>query len=269
MARTRYIKTEFFEDTKIAELSVECRLLYIGLWTLLDRNGVYDFDPKKIKKNIFGYDDKITVSRVSTMLSELIKYSFFKEIDYGDKKYLYCPNFVRHQKFHREEKPKYLIPLELLNDALLAPNKHPTSTQQEMTNATASSAGNGERGTGNGQRATGNLVCATTVQAPPLPPEIASRLDSLSSKAKQLLGTVKEDLILSWWESYKDADFIIAEANAAATWILAQSHKAPKNFGPFFSRWLKKGWEDYRKTLKNRPISEELSYMAKKIRGVV
>lgn len=152
MARIRYVKPEFFEDTEIAELSIESRLLYIGLWTLMDRQGVYDFDPRLIKKNVFPYDDKFTAVRVSNLLAELIDRRFLTLIEHDAKHYLYCPTFSKHQKFHREEKIKYLLPKELFLNAPLAPCQHHSSTMPTLTNAGASSTGTGTgTGTGNGQ----------------------------------------------------------------------------------------------------------------------
>ncbi|MGZ3694110.1 MAG: hypothetical protein ACXWQO_07910 [Bdellovibrionota bacterium] len=171
MARIRYIKPDFFEDTDIAELSIEARLLYIGLWTLMDRGGFFPFEPRLIKKNIFGYDDKITAIRVSHLLAELVTRKFLYIIAHDGKEYLFCPSLKDHQKFHKDEKPKYVIPQQITDDALAAPCQHPISTLSECTNAGASSTGNGElvtgngqRGIGNGQRATGNI--SAVVPAP-------------------------------------------------------------------------------------------------------
>ncbi|WP_461949107.1 hypothetical protein ACOKPE_14565 [Acinetobacter baumannii] len=49
MARSRNIKPSFFMNEDIIELPYEARLLFIGLWTLADREGRLENRPKKIK----------------------------------------------------------------------------------------------------------------------------------------------------------------------------------------------------------------------------
>ncbi len=45
MARTRMIKPEFWSDEKLAALSLQVRLIYIGLWNLSDDYGVVKGHP--------------------------------------------------------------------------------------------------------------------------------------------------------------------------------------------------------------------------------
>jgi len=46
MARTRSIKPAFFANEHLAELSAGTRLLFIGLWTIADKNGKLEDRPK-------------------------------------------------------------------------------------------------------------------------------------------------------------------------------------------------------------------------------
>lgn len=147
MARIRYIKPDFFEDTAIAELSIEARLLYIGLWTMMDKQGICECDSRLIKKFVFGYDDKLTTEKVSKLIQELVTRGFLRRIEHELKEYLFCPKFSKHQFFHHLEKPKYAIPEELISDldnTQSIPNPVPT-------NASARPPGNGERVMGNGE----------------------------------------------------------------------------------------------------------------------
>jgi len=57
MARIRTIKPEFFKNEDIAELPALVRLLFIGLWTQADREGKLEDRPKRLKIEIFPYDD--------------------------------------------------------------------------------------------------------------------------------------------------------------------------------------------------------------------
>jgi hypothetical protein len=88
----------------------------------------------------------------------------------------------------------------------------------------------------------------------PLPPVLASL--EFSSKARQLLSTVRPELLSGWCETYPAPDYLLLEANKAANWIITNPKKAPKNFGAFFNSWLQRSWDAYRKTIpSNKPTS--------------
>lgn len=96
---------------------------------------------------------------------------------------------------------------------------------------------------------------------PPLPPALAARENEFSSKAKQLLGSIKDEAMVSLWESYPNADYFVQEANKAANWILANPKKASKNFGKFFGNWLGRGWDAYRKTIpSNAAVKSDINW---------
>ena len=57
MARSRNIKPGFFTNDGLAELPFEVRLLFIGLWTLADREGRLEDRPKRIRMEIFPGDN--------------------------------------------------------------------------------------------------------------------------------------------------------------------------------------------------------------------
>lgn len=57
MARIRTIKPQFFKNEDIAELSAMTRLLFIGLWTQADRDGRLEDRPKRLKAEIFPYEN--------------------------------------------------------------------------------------------------------------------------------------------------------------------------------------------------------------------
>lgn len=54
--RARNIKPGFFLNEEIGELDTGCRLLFIGLWCLADREGFLKYRPKRISIEIFPYD---------------------------------------------------------------------------------------------------------------------------------------------------------------------------------------------------------------------
>ena len=58
MARIRSIKPEFFTSLTIADLTVEQRLTFIGLWTHVDDEGRCVDDSRLIKAAIWPLDDR-------------------------------------------------------------------------------------------------------------------------------------------------------------------------------------------------------------------
>lgn len=99
MARARNIKPSFFINEDLVELSFETRLLFIGLWTLCDREGYLEDKPKKIKMAIFPADD-VNVDR---MLNDLQSCGFLIRYVAANRKCIYLPKFAKHQNPHHKE----------------------------------------------------------------------------------------------------------------------------------------------------------------------
>lgn len=57
MPRIRSIKPEFFKSEQICELPAMVRLLFIGLWTQADREGKLEDRPKRLKIELFPYEN--------------------------------------------------------------------------------------------------------------------------------------------------------------------------------------------------------------------
>ena len=88
----------------IVELSVEARLLFIGLWTLADREGRLENRPKKIKMSLFPADE----INVSEQLSNISKYGFIELYNIDDTDVIQIANFIKHQNPHGLEKDSEL-----------------------------------------------------------------------------------------------------------------------------------------------------------------
>lgn len=104
MARARNIKPSFFLNEDIVELPCEARLLFIGLWTLADREGRLENRPKKIKMSLFPADD----INVSEQLSNISKYGFIELYNADETDVIQITNFVKHQTPHGLEKDSEL-----------------------------------------------------------------------------------------------------------------------------------------------------------------
>ena len=100
MARARNIKPGFFTNEDLVELSFETRLLFIGLWTLADREGRLEDRPKKIKIGVFPADDV----NVDGMLQELHRAGFVFRYEVDGARYVQIANWHKHQNPHHTEK---------------------------------------------------------------------------------------------------------------------------------------------------------------------
>jgi len=104
MARTRVIKPGFFKNEDIVELPFEYRLLFVGLWTLADREGRLEDRPKRIKMELFPADNV----DVDHGLGELVRYGFIERYEADGVRVVTILKFAEHQKPHSTEKASEL-----------------------------------------------------------------------------------------------------------------------------------------------------------------
>lgn len=109
MARTRSIKPSFFDNEILGDLPPLTRLLFIGLWGIADREGRLEDRPKRIKKELLGYDD-VSTDEVSGMLQSLHDTGFIIRYAMQDKDYIQVINFGKHQNPHVKEKASEIPP---------------------------------------------------------------------------------------------------------------------------------------------------------------
>lgn len=122
MARSRNIKPGFFANEILGELPPLTRLLFIGLWTLADREGRLQDRPKKIKHELLGYDD-VTSTDVDTMLQQLHDNGFIIRYMVAEEKYIQVTNFLKHQNPHcREQASTIPAPSENVTGSQVAEN---------------------------------------------------------------------------------------------------------------------------------------------------
>lgn len=106
MARARSIKPSFFKNEDLAECEPMARLLFIGLWTLADREGRLEHRPLRIKAELFPYEN----CDMASLLKQLADRGFVRAYETGDKKVLEIPKFREHQRCHPEERSEGLPP---------------------------------------------------------------------------------------------------------------------------------------------------------------
>lgn len=128
MARSRNIKPGFFKNEFLAEIPFESRLLFIGLWTLADREGRLEDRPKRIKVEVFPFDD----CDVDLMLTQLQANGFLRRYEVDGQKIISIHNFVKHQDPHYKEKASELPPAPGLKNEVLATNVTRTQRTRVM-----------------------------------------------------------------------------------------------------------------------------------------
>ena len=116
MARARNIKPGLFVNDELAELHPLTRLLFIGLWTIADREGRLEDKPKKIAAQVLPYDDY----DVDSALEALTEAGFIQRYTANNVQYIQVVNFAKHQNPHKNE----------AESSIPAPEQHSTSTIQ-------------------------------------------------------------------------------------------------------------------------------------------
>ena len=114
MSRIRSIKPEFFSDEKLARVSRESRLLFIGLWTVAcDDYGVSRAHPGFLKQ-IFPYDNDLGLAEIDRLVDELEAEGFVSRFEAQGERYLVVWNWSKHQKVDHPGKCRNPLPPENL-----------------------------------------------------------------------------------------------------------------------------------------------------------
>ena len=97
--RSRNIKPGFYKNEQLAECSFEARLLFPGLWMLSDREGRLENRPKKIKAEVFPFDNV----NAELLLDELESNGLILRYSADGGEYIQIITFVKHQMPHHKE----------------------------------------------------------------------------------------------------------------------------------------------------------------------
>jgi hypothetical protein len=135
MARIRSIKHGFFTNEELADCSRDARLLFIGLWVIADREGRLKDRPRKIKVEVFPYDDV----EVSPLLDELQQAKFLIRYQVNGEPYIQILNFTKHQRPHPNEPASEIPPPQQFTtnpEQLTTSNEHFTASNEESRQGT-------------------------------------------------------------------------------------------------------------------------------------
>ena len=129
MPRRRMIAPEFWIDEKVAELSRDARLLFIGLWNFADDAGNLIYNAKRIKVCIFPYDQDITEKETADWLEELKQQKMLQVYSVNGIDYLHIRNFLKYQQIQHPSKtylPSFIessmSPHIVLNEGSMSPH---------------------------------------------------------------------------------------------------------------------------------------------------
>lgn len=107
MARIRTIKPDFFLDPDLSpRLTPVARLLFIGLWTLADREGRLEDCAKRIGAQLFPYepcDTETILADLSAPLGATKRRLIDRFEDKTGRRFIQIVNFQKHQRPHVRE----------------------------------------------------------------------------------------------------------------------------------------------------------------------
>lgn len=104
MARIRSVHPALFTDEAWVSCSPLARILYVGLWTDADDQGLFEWKPLQIKMRLLPGD----TADVPAMLAELVEAGLIRTYRVAEKTYGAIRNF---RKFQRPQKPNAVHPL--------------------------------------------------------------------------------------------------------------------------------------------------------------
>lgn len=110
MPRTRQVRHSTFTNEQLNTLPFPARWLFVGLWTIADRDGRLEDRPLRIKTEILGYDTENVDELLGTLATAgfITRYAKSSRPD-GERKIIQINNFVKHQKPHPKE-PSFDLP---------------------------------------------------------------------------------------------------------------------------------------------------------------
>lgn len=187
MARIRTIKPKFWDDSKIGKLSRDARLLYIGLWTFSDDIGVVIGDTIWLKSKIFPFD-QIQIQQFKKWITELVRNGFICLLSYKGERFIYLPNFTRHQVINRPNEEDLNIPKDLINR-----NKNRITEQSLINHGTITDLSVPiEEEEKEYIRSSNELLCGTSPHAEKI--DYNALVDFFNSETQGVFGTIRQPI---------------------------------------------------------------------------
>lgn len=234
MARARSIKPSFYKNEYLAECDPMARLLFIGLWTLADRDGRLEHRPLRIKAELFPYEN----CDMASLLKQLADRGFVRAYESGDVKVLEIPKFREHQRCHPDEKGEGLPPPP---ESAVFPgeNAKPGNPTSEPGNPT-SEPGSFPSNCASFLLPSSSfpLPFSSTAQSRPAPRAGSEQADAIRWSADAGWEGITDSDLTEWAAAYPAAD-IPVELARATQWLKANPKKAKKSN---WRKWLTTSW---------------------------
>lgn len=157
--RIRALKPGFFKNEELAELSPWHRLCYEGLWCCADREGRMQDRPKRLKADIFPYDDL----DMNVLLWDLMAAGFIVRYAVNSHPFICIPTWEDHQHPRQDEAPSTFPAFEAGTERVRTQTVHVTGDTATVTDpllrshVVASAPRMGQVDLGSGTSGNGNL----------------------------------------------------------------------------------------------------------------
>ncbi|WP_233866710.1 hypothetical protein [Paraburkholderia adhaesiva] len=154
MPRSRTVKGGFFRSPDIQHTPVDCRLLFISLWTQADRDGRLEDLPSKIRDEAFPYDFDITEQHVDDLLNILDHRDLILRYVVEGRPLIFITKWKTHQHPHPKEAKSELAPppdppanarqsrVQFIGAGQFTPGNDPVHTQVRTDRALSSNTSN-------------------------------------------------------------------------------------------------------------------------------
>lgn len=228
--RIRSIKPEFWRSDDIDALDWDTRLVFIGLWSYVDDNGVGIYKLSNVVSDLFAHDfyrdPNATLNRVSEALNRLESRSMISRYRVENKDFIHITNWESHQRVNNPNKPRYPLPT--------SENSEPIETlsrDDSGSNETLSPGAGEQRSRGTGEQ--GN---SKTRERVGYSPEFETFWATYPRKES------KRQAWTAWGKAIKRAS---VEAITEGALRYAQDPNRSDQFTKHASTWLNAdGWED-------------------------
>ena len=204
--RSRIIKGEFFQNRKLAGLSSCHRLLFIGLWTIADREGRLQDDLDLIKAMVFPFEN----IGIDKLLTDLAEFGFIERYNGSKEACIFIPKFLEHQKIHTHEaQSKLPKPQNVVKCSVMSPTDSLISIGSSRSHS--SSRGNSK----------------SKKEEIPFE-EIISHLNILAQKKRGFNWTTdynQKQIKRRWKEGYRLDDFLRVNQVKSEEWLATDMEK--------------------------------------------
>lgn len=130
MSRIRSIKPEFFRSLDIADLSIEARLHFIGLWTHVDDEGRELDNPRLIRAAVWPLDD-MADEHIETLQAELAKRGRIVRYEVAGRRYFQVLGWHHQRIDKRRASTLPPPPTGEVHESSTTPPADPTGGAQE------------------------------------------------------------------------------------------------------------------------------------------